>query len=1665
MAKIFKKKWVKYGLGIILPTIVLASTYPYYLINNNELSAKQIEVNNTFNKSKSLKTQDNVSATVSSASFPVKDIKITEINKLLSMEASSLGSLNIYFKNNQTFPLFDVNNKTLTLNRIDRNQNSLANQLWIGDLKGSNNETFKSFFEASFKNNYVDKIGTENEKMDFREYSNSLSIQQYSIDNPNTIPIDLILDEGSKSVTIKNPENRDFQIEQGSPLVLGLTNGYAIYDKYDSDIKIFQDQNLDLKPSFSFIDNNYLSREKILYSAIDNHKGFVGFQSSLFLIYDVDDNGTLKIYFVKNDNNNINDGKTSFDSCDFTFSNKGELTPSEVIKNIDQYKQFFTLNSSYTLPSTLNKNITLTANDEEGKIIVTIPAAPGIEFIKRDVVIPDGDDGDVVHPLIGDNNSGKNIAIKLIKTEQKTLEINGFRSGDNNTKTVTEYSVKDDRNIARYSIDEFLKLSNWQELIKNFIWNKRNDIFNVLPSSFTSDDIILDSISLTKKDDNNTQGNLSFKIKNYYKNNLPVIDPYLGVNLTLTDFSKGSTILKNKIVDLVNFDSYYAQGSVLRSSAQAQQDKPKVFDQQYVINNKESPLQLKSSELNQDFLQQVFDQCFGGNIDGITDTDITAIKIKYFDNKEGKIAISGIYLNKLYDTSIRDGIITKPNNWIFDDENEPIIVSGFKTMDQAAFTLKNETDILNVSNEKPSSYDKNKLLTLLNQNKDLIYDNTLPESFNFQYDTKYSIGQITDLQFTSDPINGTITASNIRVKNLLIRSDINHDQIVFVNEYTFINQSITLKGFYAENQNTVFTIDGNWTNYLPSDIYYGWKYPDQYPNENQVLKNFLSDFYTNNIKYPGTATASDLSIIDFNDVDNAKGKIKVKLKLENGLIAGKPSVVEKEVIINNFKTQGPTEWINHNIPLEVEEKYDIYNFNNRNIKELILKNSTKYIENPPPDLTIDDIELQRVYYDEEEHKEKHFKIDYVNKKIIFKPQIKRWFNSKGMPNWYDDATKKNVKKSEYEYEITNFFVNQSTEENYHYEYNVNLPNETINKDFFIDPNGGALKTIVTRSLNAEATKGLSLPTIENSDFDLSLENVVNDESKYYLFGSGQINLKITLKKYYTKEGKISTVNDPPIALFVKVKGWKIYNTAFLVDTSFDWGNGIESSKMSDDFIKDLIWKNRTNILSDYLFDDDETKFKDNLVVTIYTPQQVENKVFFKVNVQVKEYFANGEYKNDANLQKEITVNGFTPSPLKTEFADNISIEANLDILPSYLEKNWKSQLEFRLLILNKVLLPYKVGIVSNDIKSITFESINDEKGTIKVKQIVISAYDGNSNNKVEITHVFTDLTITNLGKSIKTELKAYELENNSVYRNLFYINAQNLKTIVKDNYSKLFTSLPNGKDSIEKVELKNPQLTSDNFLNGEVYIKITLNSWIDDDFQIKNGTKVYGENENIKLFNFDTPKPTQVPNVINFNISTLDVGQVKPNITIFDKSVIDNNWRWIQLRFADILNQSYKSDITKWTSVIPIYNQNTKEYELVPNNVSKDDNATWNFISTEQEQNSLKNALSLAASQAINKPNQYNNGSLGKIQVKVKLLKGFKKDQNNKIVYGDLSDSQGTILINISGFKSTDNANLDNSNSNVILWASIGSTIAALTLIIALIIILVVVKKNKHKEN
>ncbi len=1658
MAKIFKKKWVKYGLGAILPTAALFLTYPYYLVNQNQSSPKSIDIDN-FAGNTSLKTANNSKAINLQTTLPIKDIKVNETNKLSSESAKVFGGLNVYFQqNNQPFPLFSVNGSTLTLNKTNYdgvpeeqkpNYANLANRLWTGDLHAYDNSSFQNFFNNSFNNNYIDQIDAP-QNTSFREYSNILSIEKYNNGVPTTDKIPLVikkLDSKGAAVTVDNASNKDYVITKGSPLILGLTNGYAI--KSINNSSIFEEQNLYSRPLFSFADKDFVDREKILYSGTNTSSGLVGVQSSLFLIYDLDDKGELRNYYVKKDAS-ANEGETSFDEGNFTLPNKSQLSPSEIIQNIDKYKQYFTLNCSYTLPSTLNSNISLQANNEEGKITMTIPSAPGIKYVKRAIYIQDSDG--FLHPLVGEN-----IAMKLISTKETSIEISGFRSGINNTeKNVKTLSVKSDQNISRYSVSEFLKLANWKELIRNFIFEKKEEIFSILPSDFTKDDINLDSISLVDGNDV-TKGTLSFKIKNYYKENVPVLNELLTVELSLIDFSKGSTILKSKNISLDNFNDYYAQASILLS-AQAQ-DIPKVFDQQYVIGN-DQPDTLSSDQLRENFLNQILEKCLGGNTDGLTSEDIGTIKVKYFDNKKGEIAISGIYLKRLYDTSIQAGIITNPNKWLFDDaKNNPIIVSGFKPMDQNAFTLKNEVEIPDVTSGKTSSYDKKRLLDLLNDQKNLIYEGTLPNSYNFDYDKNYQIGQLTDLNIQStDPIEGTITINKIKVKNLLVNSTISSDQVVFVNEHTFDDVSIKLSGFYAENQNTIFKIDGDWTEYLPSDIYY---------NE-ETRKKFLKEYFEKNVEYPGSASANDLSIEDYVDVDNAKGKIKVKLKLENGLIAGKPGVVEKEVTINNFKTQGPTEWINHNIPLEVEEKYDIYNFNNRNIKELILKNSTKYIENPPPDLTISDIELQRVYYDEEEHKEKHSKIDYVNKKIIFKPQIKRWFNSKGMPNWYDDATKKNVKKSKYEYEITNFFVNQSTEENYHYEYNVNLPNETINKDFFIDPNVDALKTIVTTSLNAEATKGLSLPTIENSDFDLSLENVVNDESKDYLFGSGQINLKITLKKYYTKEGKISTDNDPPIALFVKVKGWKVYNTAFL-NTSFDWGNGIKSSDMNDDFIKDLIWKNRTNILFDYLFDDNETKFKDNLVVTIYEPQQVENKVFFKVNVQVKEYFANGEYKNDANLQKEITVNGFTPSSLKTEFADNISIPANLKILPSYLEKNWKSQLEFRLLILNKVLLPYKVGIVSNDIKSITFESINDKEGTIKVKQIVISAYDGNSNNKVEITHDFTNLTITELDKSIPTELIANELENNSVYRNLFYINAQNLKTIVKDNYSKLFNQLPNGKDSIEKVELKNPELTSDNFLNGEVYIKITLNSWIGDDGQIKtmeeNGPKVYGESENIKLFNFDTPKPTQVPNVINFNISTLDVGQVKPNITIFDKSVIDNNWRWIQLRFADILNQSYKSDITKWTSVIPIYNKNTKEYELVPNNVSKDENATWNFISTEQEQNSLKNALSLAASQAINKPNQYNNGSLGKIQVKVKLLKGFKKDQNNNIVYGDLSDSQGTILINISGFKSTDNANLDNSNSNVILWASIGSTIAALTLIIALIIILVVVKKNKHKEN
>ncbi len=1670
MKKLLKKKWIKYSLGIILPTIVLASTYPYYLINNNELSTKQVEVNNTFNKSKSLKTQDNVSATNSSASFPVKDIKITEINKLLSKEASSLGSLNIYFENNQTFPLFDVNDKTLTLNPIDRNQNSLANQLWTGDLKGSNNETFKSFFDASFKNNYVDKIGTENEKGDFREYSNSLSIQQYSNDNPNTIPIDLILDEGRKSVTIDNPDkNSDFKIEQGSPLVLGLTNGYAIYDKYDSDNKIFQDQNLDLKPSFSFIDNNYLSREKILYSAIDNHKGFVGFQSSLFLIYDVDDNDTLKIYFVKNDNNNINDGKTSFDSCDFTFPNKSELTPSEVIKNIDQYKQYFNLNSSYTLPSTLNKNITLTANDANGTISVTIPEAPGIEFIKRDVVITDGDN---LHPLIGDNNSGKNIAMKLIKTEQKTLEINGFRSGDNNTKTVSEYSVKDDRNIARYSIDEFLQkdLLDQQELIKNFIYNKRTDIFNVLPSSFTIDDIIKDSISLTKKDNNNTQGNLSFKIKNYYINNLPVIDPtYLDVNLTLTDFSKGSTILNEKLISLVNFQNYYAQGSILRSSTQAQQNIPKVFDQQYVINNNESPLQLRGSDLNPDFLQQVFEKCFGGNIEGITGADITAIKIKYFDNKEGKIAISGIYLNKLYDTSIQDGIITKPNNWIFDDENDPIIVSGFKPMDQAAFTLKNEIDIPNVSDEKPSSYNKNKLLnlllTLLKQNKQLIYSNTLPESFNFQYDTKYLIGQITDLQFTSDPINGIITASNIKVKNLLIKSDINHDQIVFVNEYTF-NQSITLKGFYAENQTTIFTIDGNWTNYLPSDIYYGWKYKNQYPNENQVLKNFLIDFYTNNIKYPGAAKADNLSIEDFEDVDNAKGKIKVKLELTNGLINGQSGTVTSDwIILNNFKTQGPTEWIGNNIPLQVEGKVNIYDFKNIDIRNLIFQNQEKWIKNPPPDFKVYDIELQRIYGKDDNSD--HFKVDPVNKKIIFKPQLKRWFNSKGMPNWYDNETKENKKRAEYEYEITGFFVNEYTKENYRYEYNVNLPDETIKQSFFNNPN--ELKEIVLESLKLEKTKGLSIPSIQINDFDLALEEKQpSDETKNFLYGSGEINLKIILKKYYTKDGKESTPNDQPINLFVKVDGWKKYTTDIQAN-SFDWGNGFNSSVVNETFVKDLIWQNRNNLLTDYLFENDEAKFKDNFIIDIKPPRVSNNLVSFRVEIQQKEYFLDGEYKNDSKWKKEIIINGFTPKPPKTEFVDNKSIPAKLKILPSYLEKNWQSELDFKTFVIREILSGDKAGITVNDIKSISFSDPNNAKGTIKIANIKVLGYN-DSFDKTEITYNFQNLTITDLAQSEKTKLIGYEIENKTGFKNLFYINNEQLTTIVKESYTQIFNQLPNGKNSIEKVELKNPSSfdNSDTFLNGQIYVKITLNSWFNDDGLEQSGELTFGEKEDIKITSFDKPQPTQVPKVINFDMHNLpDFTPV--NISIFDKSVIDNNWPRIQKWLADVLNITYKNDPYQWVSVIPTYDKDTNEYIIAPYY----DSVRWNFSAKPGSdgidyQKTVKDALVLAASKALHQPDQYNNGSLGRIQVKVKLLRGFRLDNNNQIEYtSQLSDQQGSILINLYGFKSTDDASsiLNKSNSNVILWASIGSTIGGLSLIIALVIVFTILMKKRNKNN
>ena len=1226
--------------------------------------------------------------------------------------------------------------------------------------------------------------------------------------------------------------------------------------------------------------------------------------------------------------------------------------------------------------------------------------------------------------------------------------------------------LHDDR-FNKYNIPDFLSLPNYKQLLMEKVFEEKEYIFHDASSIVDVNQLNIYHV---------TQVSTS-KIETVFECYINENHIMSGMTISFYGFTPiGTYVCTDKVVsDFSMKNQAIPQCSVLKNNKPL--DKSYLFSDPKTDSNVDTIYTLNSSEIDKGFLQEIFNKLIMGNKTGITYESIDSVKLQ-FDNTTGKIYVYAIALKQYYDSN--NNFVDNKIEWFntYKIFNAPIKMTycSIDVYDSQNFSqdFKIEDNFpvdQKYSSKHVSDFDDSSLIDVISDawlfNSPASINDVIKPYVDLQ---DSNLAKIDSLSIVNrDLMNGTITIVPT-FKNIYIQN-------IFYDKYTF--EKVILSGFYAEKDNTVITDDSQEWKMKASDVI-----------SNPTLRDeFLEKFFAKNIKYPASsATYKNISILNYPKpvANNRTGELGITLQFDNLVLKNGQIVssVKKELIISGFDLQYPTEF-NNNItidapiddvtgkPININDQ-DLEIKIKKSILDIFNNESTRIADNVPKNITENDFAININSK------------DIKNKRVLLTINLYDYYDKLGIlvQDQVDNPLTSSIV-------IMQNFTRFEPTKNDSYIYDVKKNNEIIPLQYFQNPNTNSnLKQIVFDSLlERRRDNKISLPeSFAISDFSIYL-----DSSKYttdldIAYGTGKIYLVIDLYKYYNNVGiEVSDVNNP-LKINIELYGWKKFISTFTSTNIQITLNKDENFNTDIDLnsLKKVIWTHKNEVFNNEIpYYDDEQKFKDNINVESLGLEynQQSKKVDLICKITLLKYFNDGSIGN--NLVNEniriLGFNGIAP----TKFFDGTEIAANItDLLPSDLmnQQNDIQNLneEFKNFIIDKIVLPNKIGITKKDIVSVKFSSPNNLKGTIVLEELVINAYVNYGSTKQE-THFRPNngLIISGLKIVQQTIAKVTTVDITEKNLNISSTTDKTLLRILReDKYMNLVfgTTLPNI-DSIGSVKIIEKVYFNDQSGNVAPYIKtdIYLNSYFDENGIYQTVPDAQPKIiRNIIFTGFKKLEPTQLGVVYAetsvFDKVFSDIGPV--SIKMFLPSVIDDNWLIIQEKLMKLINICYELYPNAFKNVNIVNDEGKIAFAnkriLDENNgiIYADPQANWDFISDNLSlQQQAKDNISSAAKKAIENPDLNNDFSWGKMQFKLRMINGLTINKvSGEIINDKLDNSQSLLTINCSGFSVNYNSG-NATSSNTWVTIVIISSVVSVLVFIALIIYKIVKRKQDKALN
>ncbi len=958
------------------------------------------------------------------------------------------------------------------------------------------------------------------------------------------------------------------------------------------------------------------------------------------------------------------------------------------------------------------------------------------------------------------------------------LEITGFKV-QRPTAQIKDSISSQWRDIT---VNQFLAQSDWTNELKNFISSKVNEIFENIPSDFSSNNINI--ISTTKE---NSQGVLtvSFSINNYYNGegiltntvsetfSLSITDfkaqppTVLPSNGTIFNIGFGSITVNNFVQNMNAADLIFPNKAIVFQNLPSDFELSNINIVSQRPNNKEGILEVS---LN---ITKWFDS--HGEIQ-TSASETRTIKITGFKIQSGTTYIGGqtlnygssqqlasqwltssvVVANKLFEnidslfeelpqemnvsniiikqasvdnTKGQISVMFSLNKYHDEDgqvvqddnfENISVVITGFKIQKATIFPISGSEYAIGKNDVSPTDFYSNDN----NNIQDLIHKN------------KETLFENLPLDFSPENINVTSVETNNLDGTIIITFNINNwfnekGLLEMSNSKTFV---ITATGFKIQKPTSLKknTLDANESQIIPSDFYTGVQDNDKISN--LIIKN--KDLLFENI--PSDIEAQNVIIKDVS-TNNVDGTISVTFNLdkffnENGILTTDSESSEFAILFTDFKFQKPTTVKANSLPIGIRNQrasdyYNGLNFENK-LRQLIFNNANSIFDNLPINFDIEDIIFTNT----------NFNVNNAEGKLSFVFWINNYFDDQGL--LVSDANK----PFEINFEITKFRTDISTTQISASSININDVSQILPSAWNSWQNQIKQRIIDSKKIENLFNENITVD-------DIVLTNVKYDDFV------GKIQFDLILNNHVAQQKGIA--QESFTLEGVVLNGFKIYTDGFT--SIFNGGslngfsntlpNQVTNQQLNTDEVKQQFVE-----MIHYPVSGEEIAIDDLSIELVADSADITNgSIRVNVTVNNSKVWIKGQIQSTYTFKNEVLSGFKTQKP--TELKNNIINAYNNTQKPS----DYQNIINHNLLVRNFIVqrrveiftdLPSNFNINNVEIIEVV---PNNSEGKLFVTMSITNYFD----NRGQITNQPREFTITIEGLKV-TNAKSNTLKTSTI---------------------------------------------------------------------------------------------------------------------------------------------------------------------------------------------------------------------------------------------------------------------------------------------------------------